>query len=214
MIVATANSVRFNRWLVTILLGTAALSGAVQGQEGSVDAGRTKSATCAACHGADGNSVTPDWPSLAGQHPAYIVKQLLAFKNGERVNVTMKPFADLLSDQDMLDLAAYFATQTPTPKGADPALVSLGQQIYRGGVPERGIAACIACHGPAGDGNPLAAYPRISGQHASYVTAALRAYAAGERTTDASLNQMMRNEAALLREDEIRALASYVQGLN
>lgn len=214
MIVATTNSVRFNRWLVTILLGTAALSGAVQGQEGSVDAGRTKSATCAACHGADGNSVTPDWPSLAGQHPAYIVKQLLAFKNGERVNVTMKPFADLLSDQDMLDLAAYFATQTPTPKGADPALVSLGQQIYRGGVPERGIAACIACHGPAGDGNPLAAYPRISGQHASYVTAALRAYAAGERTTDASLNQMMRNEAALLREDEIRALASYVQGLN
>lgn len=214
MIVATTNSLRFSRWLVAVWLSTAALSGAVQGQEGSVDAGRTKSATCAACHGADGNSVTPDWPSLAGQHPAYIIKQLLAFKNGERVNVTMKPFADLLSDQDMLDLAAYFATQTPTPKGADPALVSLGQQIYRGGVPERGIAACIACHGPAGDGNPLAAYPRISGQHAAYVTAALKAYAAGERTTDASLNQMMRNEAALLREDEIRALASYVQGLN
>lgn len=214
MIVATTNSLRFNRWLVTVLLSTAALSGTVQGQEGSVDAGRTKSATCAACHGADGNSVTPDWPSLAGQHPAYIVKQLLAFKNGERVNVTMKPFADLLSDQDMLDLAAYFATQTPTPKGADPALVSLGQQIYRGGLPERGVAACIACHGPAGDGNPLAAYPRISGQHASYVTAALRAYAAGERTTDASLNQMMRNVAQPLREDEIRALASYVQGLN
>jgi len=186
----------------------------VQAQEGSVEAGRTKSATCAACHGADGNSITPDWPSLAGQHPAYIVKQLLAFKNGERVNVTMKPFADLLSEQDMLDVAAYFATQTPTPKGADPALVSLGQQIYRGGVPERGIAACIACHGPTGDGNPLAAYPRISGQHAPYLTTALKAYAVGERTSDASVNQMMRNEAALLREDEIRALASYVQGLN
>jgi cytochrome c553 len=214
MMVATTNSLRFSRWLVTILLSGAALSGAVQAQEGSVDAGRTKSATCAACHGADGNSITPDWPSLAGQHPAYIVKQLNAFKNGERTNVTMKPFADLLSDQDMLDVAAYFATQKPTPKGADPALVSLGQQIYRGGVPERGIAACIACHGPSGDGNPLAAYPRISGQHASYVTSALKAYAVGERTSDASLNQMMRNEAALLREDEIRALASYVQGLN
>lgn len=214
MIVATTNSLRFSRWLVTILLSGAALSSTVQAQEGSVDAGRTKSATCAACHGADGNSITPDWPSLAGQHPAYIVKQLLAFKNGERMNVTMKPFADLLSEQDMLDVAAYFATQTPTPKGADPALVSLGQQIYRGGVPERGVAACIGCHGPTGAGNPLAAYPRISGQHASYVTTALKSYAIGERTSDASLNQMMRNEAALLREDEIRALASYVQGLN
>ncbi len=136
---------------------------------GSVDAGRTKSATCAACHGVDGNSVTPDWPMLAGQHASYIVRQLRAFKNGERTDVTMKPFADLLSEQDMLDVAAYFEAQTPTPKGADPALVGLGQQIYRGGVPGRDIAACIACHGPEGTGNPLAAYPRISGQHAAYI---------------------------------------------
>ena len=214
MIVATTNSLCFGRWLLTFVLGSSLLAGTAQAQEGSVDAGRTKSVTCAACHGADGNSVTPDWPSLAGQHTGYIVRQLLAFKNGDRVNVTMKPFADLLSDQDMLDVAAYFSTQTPTPKGADPALVSLGQQIYRGGVPDRGIAACIACHGPTGDGNPLAAYPRISGQHAAYVTATLNAYAAGDRRSDANLNQMMRNTASLLREDEIRALASYVQGLN
>jgi cytochrome c553 len=214
MMLATTNTLRFGRWLTTILAGSALLAGAVQAQEGSVDAGRTKSVTCAACHGADGNSITPDWPTLAGQHASYIVRQLLAFKNGERVNVTMKPFADLLSDQDMLDLAAYFASQTPTPKGADPSLVSLGQQIYRGGVPDRGVAACIACHGPTGDGNPLAAYPRVSGQHAAYVTATLNAYASGDRRSDADLNQMMRNEAALLREDEIRALASYVQGLN
>jgi cytochrome c553 len=185
-----------------------------QAQEGSVDAGRTKSATCAACHGADGNSVTPDWPMLAGQHASYIARQLRAFKNGERTDVTMKPFADLLSDQDVLDVAAYFAAQTPTPKGADPALVNLGQQIYRGGVPERGIAACIACHGPEGTGNPLAAYPRISGQHAAYTTKQLNAYASGDRRSDVEMNQMMRNIAGLLFEDEIKALASYVQGLD
>jgi cytochrome c553 len=199
--------------LVIVLSGSLVASQALA-QEGSVDAGRTKSATCAACHGTDGNSVSPDWPSLAGQHPAYIVRQIRAFKTGERQDVTMQPFAMMLSDQDMLDVAAYFSSQTPTPKGADPALVSLGRQIYRGGVPERGIAACIGCHGPAGGGNPLAAYPRISNQHAAYVTKTLNAYASGDRRSDADLNQMMRNVAGLLLEDEIRALASYVQGLH
>ncbi len=214
MMLATTNSLRLGRWLATVLLSSSLLAVAAHAQEGSVDAGRTKSATCAACHGADGNSVTPDWPSLAGQHVAYIVHQLKAFKNGDRMNVTMKPFADTLSDQDMADIAAYFAAQKPTPKGADPALVNLGQQIYRGGVPDRGIAACIACHGPSGDGNPLAAYPRLSGQHSTYVARTLGEYASGSRRSDAGVNQMMRNEASLLRDDEIRALASYVQGLN
>jgi cytochrome c553 len=209
----TKNPARFGL-RSTLLLGAALLALGAEAQEGSVEAGRAKSATCAACHGADGNSVTPDWPMLAGQHASYIVRQLRAFKNGERTDVTMKPFADLLSEQDMLDVAAYFAAQTPTPKGADPALVNLGQQIYRGGVPDRGIAACIACHGPDGSGNPLAAYPRVSGQHASYVTKQLTAYAKGDRRSDVDLNQMMRNVAGLLFEDEIRALASYVQGLN
>jgi cytochrome c553 len=204
-------------WLGLVLGGSlAAMSAAAQEASvgGSVEAGRAKSATCAACHGADGNSVTPDWPMLAGQHATYIVRQLQAFKNGERTDVTMKPFADLLSDQDVLDVAAYFAAQTPTPKGADPALVNLGQQIYRGGVPERGIAACIACHGPEGTGNPLAAYPRISGQHAAYTIKQLNAYARDERRSDVEVNQMMRNIAELLIEDEIRALASYIQGLD
>ena len=207
--------------LLTALLGgsLAALSAAAQDgaaavPEGSVEAGRTKSVTCAACHGADGNSVTPDWPMLAGQHASYIVRQLKAFKNGERTDVTMKPFADMLSEQDMLDVAAYFAAQKPAPKGADPTLVGLGQQIYRGGVPDRGVAACIACHGPEGNGNPLAAYPRVSGQHASYVTKQLNAYRTGDRRSDVDLNQMMRNVAGQLFEEEIRALASYVQGLN
>ncbi len=182
--------------------------------QGSVDAGRTKSGTCAACHGVDGNSANAEWPSLAGQHAQYIVRQLKAFKSGERQNVTMMPFAQMLSEQDMLDVAAYFEAQTPTPKGADPALVSLGQQIYRGGVPDRGIAACIGCHGPTGHGNPLAAFPRISGQHATYVEKTLKDYAAGSRRSDMDKNQMMRNVAGLLLDDEIHALASYVQGLH
>ena len=209
----TSNNPARHLWLTLVLVSslTAAAAGA---QEGSIEGGRTKSATCAACHGVDGNSVTPDWPMLAGQHARYIVRQLRAFKEGERTDVTMKPFADMLSEQDMLDVAAYFAAQTPTPKGADPALVTLGQQIYRGGVPSRGVAACIACHGPDGAGNPLAAYPRISSQHAAYTTKQLNSYAAGDRRSDVEVNQMMRNVAELLFEDEIRALASYVQGLN
>ena len=216
---ATTNSARF-LWLGLLLGGslTAASAGAQEGAaaapQGSIEAGRTKSATCAACHGVDGNSVTPDWPMLAGQHAAYIVRQLEAFKNGERTDVTMKPFADMLSEQDMLDVAAYFEAQTPVPKGADPALVTLGQQIYRGGVPGRGVPACIACHGPDGAGNPRAAYPSISSQHAAYTSKQLNAYAAGDRRSDVELNQMMRNVAELLFEDEIRALASYAQGLN
>src|SRR5687767_3936819 len=199
--------------LTTILLG-ASLPFVSSAQEGSVEAGRAKAATCAACHGADGNSVTPDWPTLAGQHANYIVRQLRAFKEGERNDVTMKPFADMLSEQDMLDVAAYFEAQKPTPKGADPSLVNLGQQIYRGGVPARGVAACIACHGPDGSGNPLAAYPRISSQHAAYTTKQLNAYRLGDRRSDVDVNQMMRNVAGQLFEEEIRALASYVQGLN
>jgi cytochrome c553 len=200
-------------WL-SLLLGGSLAALSAHAQEGSVEAGRAKSATCAACHGVDGNSVTPDWPMLAGQHANYIVKQLRAFKGGERTDVTMKPFADMLSEQDMLDVAAYFEAQKPTPKGADPSLVNLGQQIYRGGVPARGVAACIACHGPDGSGNPLAAYPRISSQHAAYTTKQLNAYRLGDRRSDVDVNQMMRNVAGQLFEEEIRALASYVQGLN
>ena len=191
----------------------AQVSAAAPQTQGSADAGRAKSATCAACHGLDGNSVTPNWPSLAGQHTEYIARQIKAFKSGERKDVTMMPFAQMLSDQDVLDVAAYFSAQKPAPKGADPALVSLGQQIYRGGVPTRGIPACVACHGPGGHGNPFAAYPRIGWQHSAYVTKTLQEYKAGERASDGA-NQMMRNVASLLKDDEIRALASYVQGLD
>lgn len=186
-----------------------------QAQElvGSAADGQTKSAECAACHGVDGNSITAEWPSIAGQHAAYTVRQLRAYQSGERDDVLMTNFAVNLSEQDMLDLAVYYEAQTIIPGGADPTLVSLGESIYRSGIPGRGVVACIACHGPSGLGNPLAAYPMLQGQHATYTANTLRAYAAGTRRSDALSNQMMRTITALLLEDELLAVASYVQGL-
>ena len=144
--------------------------------EGSVEAGQAKSGVCAACHGADGNSVNPEWPSLAGQHATYIAAQLQHFKGGERQNVLMSPQAAALGPQDMDDLAAYFAAQTMTPKEANPDLVTRGQKLYRGGDEARGITACIACHGPNGRGNAVAVYPAVAGQHAVYLANQLRLY--------------------------------------
>jgi cytochrome c553 len=202
--------------LINTLIATAAAVFAAPGlmaQEGSPEAGQAKAATCSACHGADGNSTAnPLWPSLAGQHAAYTERQLEAYRSGERDAPEMV-IAQTVSADDARDIAAYFASQTITPKGADPALVDRGERIYRGGIPERGIAACIACHGPSGKGNPLAGYPRVSHQHAPYLAATLRDYQSGERRSDATLNQMMRNVAELLLDDEIDALASYMQGL-
>jgi cytochrome c553 len=180
---------------------------------GSIEAGQQKSTTCAACHGTDGNAVSPEWPSLAGQHPRYIYNQLQAYKNRERADLGMQNFADMLSDQDMRDIAAFYASQTLMPKGADPELVGLGEDIYRAGIPERGVPACIACHGPGGHGNYLAGYPRISGQHAPYMLKTMQEYAAGTRRSDTNYNQMMRNVAELLLENEVQAVVSYVQGL-
>jgi cytochrome c553 len=185
--------------------GSAALA------QGSEDAGKAKSAVCAACHGPDGNSVNPEWPSLAGQHADYLISQLQQYQAGNRQNALMSPQASALSEQDMADLAAYFSAQANTPKEADPDLLTRGQQIYRGGDANRGITACIACHGPEGRGNPLAGYPDIAGQHATYLAAQLRLYASGERRSDA--NQMMRSIARQMTEKDILAVTSYMQGL-
>ena len=179
--------------------------------EGSVEAGQTKSATCVACHGVAGNSVNPLWPTLAGQHRQYIVKQLKAFKTGTRQDPLMTPMATTLSEQDMEDLAAYFTAQTPTGLEADPAKVPAGQRLFRGGDERLNIAACTACHGPSGDGNPTALYPAIRAQHASYVEKQLKDYRSGTRQTDQ--NQMMRNVASGMSDDQIAAVAAYIQGL-
>lgn len=178
---------------------------------GSKEAGQAKAATCSACHGMDGNSVNPEWPTIAGQHDTYILTQLKAFKAGDRQNPLMSPMAMILSDEDMADLAAYFSSQAARGGEADPAKLKLGQRVYRSGKPGSQVMACAGCHGPAGRGNAPAAYPSIQGQHATYVAMQLRAYKAGTRSSDP--NQMMRNVAATLSEDEIDAVASYVQGL-
>jgi cytochrome c553 len=178
---------------------------------GSKDAGQAKAATCSACHGMDGNSVNPEWPNLAGQHETYLTVQLKAFKAGTRQNPLMSPMAMVLSDEDVADLAAYFSSQAVRGGEADPSRVKLGQRVYRAGKPDAQVMACAGCHGPAGRGNAPAAYPAIQGQHATYVAAQLRAYRSGTRSSDP--NQMMRNVAATLTDDEIDAVASYVQGL-
>ena len=179
--------------------------------DGSAEKGESKSTACIACHGPGGNSVNPEWPSLAGQGQEYTRKQLQAFKNGARKNPLMTPMAAGLSDEDMADLGAYFAAQTPTGLEADPGKLAVGQRVYRAGDSKNGVPACAACHGPAGDGNPPAAYPALRGQYGTYVAAQLRAYRAGTRQTDPS--QMMRTVASTMTDEQIDAVASYVQGL-
>lgn len=192
------------------VIAALAMTGAVQAA-GNVAAGQTKSATCIACHGADGNSVNPTWPKLAGQHPEYILKQLGDLKSGVRKDPLMSPMAAPLSDQDMADLAAYFAGQKTLPGTAAPEQVAAGEKLYRAGNTASGVTACAACHGPSGDGNAAAKFPNISGQHASYLEKALKDFRAGTRTNDP--NKMMRDIAAKMTDAEITAVAQYVQGL-
>ncbi len=201
-----------NKWLVFAAVFSMAGGLPQVFAAGDAAAGKAASATCAGCHGADGNSVNPEWPKLAGQGAPYLVKELHNFKNGKRKNATMAPMAMGLSDLDMENLAAYFSSQTMSQGAASKDLVELGQKIYRGGNPATGVAACIGCHGPTGDGNPAAKFPRLAGQHAKYVENQLHAFKSGERSNDAG--KMMRNIATKLSEKEIQAVASYVEGLH
>lgn len=181
--------------------------------EGSVEAGKAKSITCTACHGAEGNSANPLWPNIAGQHASYTEAQLNAFKSGKRNNPLMAPQAMMLSDGDIRNLAVYYESLPAAVQAvADPSTVKKGEALYRGGNAGTGVAACLACHGPTGRGNPAARYPAIQGQHAAYTAKALRDYASGERVS-ADKTQMMRDIASRLSEEEIVALASYIQGL-
>ncbi len=190
----------------------AGLLGNTASAAGDAAAGQTKASTvCLACHGMDGNSVNPEWPSIAGQHADYIVKQVKAFRAGERTNALMSPIAMTLTDKEIEDIAAYYATQKIKGLEAAKGKVDLGQQIYRGGIANSNIPACMACHGPNGRGNPTASYPSIRSQYATQVAMQLKAYRSGERKTDQ--NEMMRMVAAKLTDDQIDAVAQYVQGL-
>jgi len=200
-----------NNWLVSVSIALAIGAAGVQAA-GDVAAGKTKSATCMACHGPDGNSPTnPVWPKLAGQHPNYIIKQLTEFKAGDRRDNLMSPMAAPLRDQDMQDLAAYFSSQKQSDGTAAADKVAAGESLFRAGNPKTGVAACMACHGPTGVGNAPASFPRISGQHAAYTDKALKDFRAGARSND--VNNMMGGVAAKMTDAEMAAVAQYVQGL-
>jgi len=182
--------------------------------EGDAAAGQAKSAVCAACHGADGNSMVPNWPKLAGQHEQYLVRQILLIQSGARMVPEMMAIVPGLSAQDIADLAAYFSSQANAGGVADESRVALGEQIFRAGNAESGVPACMACHGPAGEGNPLAGYPALAGQQAVYTANMLNRFRAGENWGEEdAASQVMNGAAAELTDDEIDAVASYIQGL-
>ena len=174
--------------------------------------GVEKAAVCGACHGTDGNSVNPVWPSLAGQGADYTVKQLKAYKSGQRQNGLMSPMAMSLSDEDMMDIALFYQDKAPIIKSVAADQITNAEKLYRGGNKTRGIPACMACHGPNGAGNPAAKYPAIRGQHAEYTADQLQKYANNSRNTDQQ--QMMRMIAKKLTEKEMHQLARYVSALH
>lgn len=169
----------------------------------------TATGVCVACHTNDGSRGSPANPILQGQHPEYLTKQLTEFKTGKRDNAIMKGMAATLSDADMRNVAAFYASKTAKPGFAkNKNLVSLGEKIYRGGIAERGVAACAGCHSPTGAGIP-AQYPRLAGQHADYTEAQLIAFRSGVRMNSAQMTGV----AAKMNDKEIKAVADYIAGL-
>ncbi|MGA2776455.1 MAG: c-type cytochrome [Steroidobacteraceae bacterium] len=178
---------------------------------GSVEAGTAKSVVCQACHGATGNSVNPDWPSLAGLGADYIAQQLQNFKDAKRSNPIMNPMAMSLSADDMADLGAYFGSQKNIPLEPEPQFMKAGAKLYRGGDTARNIPACMACHGPDGAGIEAAKFPALRGQQSGYFVKQLHDYASGARATGP--NNIMQTIAARLSEDDMRDLAAYIKGI-
>ncbi|UJJ59863.1 MULTISPECIES: c-type cytochrome [Rhodanobacter] len=187
---------------------------AAAAKPGDATAGQAKAAVCGACHGMDGNSTNAQFPKLAGQSEQYIVRQLTSFKAAKRQNPIMMGMAAPLSEQDMHDLGAYFASKTALPGVADQALVERGQTLFRQGDAARGIPACMACHSIDGRGNPGAIYPQLASQHAQYIEATLKAWHDGTTWGDDARAQVMPAIAKQLSADDIAALASYIEGLH
>lgn len=211
-------------FLVLLLLGSSSLADKLI--YGDASAGKSKAAVCAACHGADGNSTLSLYPKLAGQGAPYLEKQLHDFQTGARKDAIMTAQAKSLTATDIEDLAAYFSSQQTTSGQADPKLVQQGAAIFRGGIAEKGVPACAACHGPAGQGIPSAAYPKLAGQYAAYIEEELKAFrAAGRNDLDASVQKRtndssgdkpgpMQTIAAQLSDLEIKQVASFISGLS
>jgi len=203
--------------LFGLIVGWTASSFAADGNVvGDAAAGKSNSVACGACHSADGNSAAP-FPKLAGLGEKYLLKQLRDIRDGMRAVPTMAGQLDGKSDQDLADIAAYFASQTRSGGQTDPEKLTLGAKIFRGGVAERNVPACVACHSPTGRGNEPAGFPPLAGQHAQYVADQLRAYRKGYedpagRTNDGDA-KIMRTVAFGLSDKEIDAVSSYVAGL-
>ncbi|MCO7190766.1 MULTISPECIES: c-type cytochrome [unclassified Pseudoalteromonas] len=203
---------------LTMLLGSLSASN-VAAFDGDAQAGKAKAATCAACHGPDGNAPVTMYPKIAGQHADYIYKQLQEFKLGMtsggkegRMDPVMSGMAMPLSDQDMKDLSAYFAS-LPMSSGTTPEdVVEVGQKLYKAGDAERGIPSCAACHGPRGNGTSLSKFPKISFQHPEYIKAQLEKFRSGDRNNDP--NGMMSDIAKKLTDKDIEVLSKYLGGLH
>ncbi len=186
------------------------LVGAVHA-EGDATAGQAKTALCAGCHNPDGNSLVPNFPKLAGQGEPYLLKQLYDIKSGARMIPEMTGLLDNLADQDLADMAAFYAKQKAQGGQADPELAVIGEEIYQAGDESKGLASCSACHGPAGNGVESAGFPKLSGQHAAYTESSLAKFSSGNRANDP--NGMMRGVASKMSTEEMKAVAQYIQGL-
>ena len=181
---------------------------------GDAKAGQAKAATCAACHGLDGNPASSQYPKLAGQHETYIVRQVGLFKAHKRDSAVMMGFVINLGEQDMHDIGAYFASKSSLPGVADASLVARGELLYRGGDAKAGVPACMACHAADGRGNPGAGYPQLGGQYADYITLKLKDWRDGKTWGDDDRAKIMPVIAKGLADADIAALASYIEGLH
>ena len=199
------------RHIKAVMLGLTGLMAVTSLQAADIEAGKAKTALCAGCHGADGNSVNVIWPKLAGQNAAYTVKQLMEFKSGKRADATMQGMAATITDEDVINVAAYYASLTPADAKFDEALLATGQSIYQGGIADIAVSACIGCHSPDGSGNDAAKFPSLQKQHPEYIAAQLQKFKDGTRSNDAG--KMMRNIAARMSDKEIQAVSAYVAAL-
>ena len=202
-----------NKLIVSLLL-TLGITG-VAHAAGDATAGQTKAAVCGPCHGADGNSPLPNFPKLAGQGEKYLTKQMHDIKDGKRTVLEMTGMLTNLSDQDLADIAAYFASQAGSVGAADPKLVERGEKLFRGGDLDKGLPACTGCHSPDGSGNAAAGFPHLGGQHAQYIAKQLTDFRKEEagRANDGDA-MTMRTIARKLSDEDIAAVASYIQGLH
>ncbi|MDT8449544.1 MAG: c-type cytochrome [Wenzhouxiangellaceae bacterium] len=192
-----------------------AAASAQAGVQGDAEAGQSKAGVCAACHGMDGNSQVPQWPKLAGQHEDYLARQTRLVRDRQRDVPQMYPIVMNLTDQDIADISAWFASQTIKPGVADEALVEAGRSLYHGGNHDSGVPACMACHGPAGYGIPGTGFPMVRAQHATYLADRLRRYRNGETNgPNDPYSKIMVAVAQELTDAEIEAVSSYMEGLH